>query len=161
MPVELRVTHADYGALSRALKRSAPTIRKNMRREIGAACRPIVKEARQQILAAESVPSILKVPAAKKVRLVNRDSKNRTFIAIVAPAAGSEFPVAHQRLNKYGRFRHPVYADARKGRDKWKWVNQYGAANWFDGPFIRAQMNVWKAVKTAMDRAFAELSRIR
>ncbi len=162
MPVSLRVDAHDYGNLSRALKSYDKTLQKQLRKEIGAAVRPVVKKARQQILDASGVPTPFRTAAARKVRLVQRDSPKRTEVAIVAPAAGGEFPDAHRKLNQTGQFRHPVYADQRKGRGQWRWVSQSGPKDWFDGPFREAQHGLRVAVDRAMKNAVAEVeARVR
>jgi len=152
--VSLRVNTADYGSLSRALKRAEPTIRKNMRREIGKAARPVVAKAREQIRAGGGVPSEFRAAVAAKVRLVQRDSPKRTQVAITGASGAAGLPDAARKLNRTGSFRHPVYGTG-------KWVSQSGPDDWFDGPFKEASAEVAQAVRTAMDRAFAELSRIR
>lgn len=153
MVVELRVNSADYGALSRALKKSAPVIRKNMRREIGKAARPVVAKAREQIRSGAGIPSEFRAAVAAKVRLVQRDSPKRTQVAITGPPGGAGLPDAARKLNRTGSFRHPVY-----GTDRW--VSQSGPDDWFDGPFKAASEEIARAVKVAMDRAFEELQRI-
>jgi len=152
VPVELRVNAADYGALSRALKKSEPTIRKNMRREISRATKPIIARAREQMRAAGGIPSEFRDAAARRVRLTQRDSPKRTLVAILAPPAGGQFADAHRKINRTGSFRHPVYGGKT-------WVQQAGPADWFDGPFKDAKADIERAVKAAMDTAIAELQR--
>lgn len=153
MPVELRVNAADYGALSRALKKSEPTIRKNMRREISRATKPIIAKARADIKATEGIPTVFRYMVAARIRLSQRDAPKRTGVAILSQPAGERFIDAHRKINRTGSFRHPVY-----GTDRW--VEQAGPADWFDGPFRDAKADIERAVKTAMDRAFAELQRM-
>lgn len=151
MPVSLRVDAADYGSLSRALKQSAPAIRKQMRKEIGAAVRPVVKKARANILGASGIPTPFKSAAARRVRLVNRDAPKRTEIGIIAPAAGADFPDAHRSLNRVGSFRHPVFGNRKV------WAVQPGPQGWFDDPFTEARYEIWRAVERAMENAAREL----
>jgi len=156
VPVELRVNAADYGALSRALKRSEPTIRKNMRREISRATKPIIARAREQMRAAGGIPSEFRDAAARRVRLTQRDSPKRTQVAILAPPAGGQFQDAHRRINRDGSFRHPLFGRRARPED---WITQPGPLDWFDGPFKDARADIERAVKAAMDTAIAELQR--
>lgn len=144
--------------LSKALKQAGHTeLRKQLHKGLKAAAKPLVKEAKDA--AKETFP--------KRGGLAAREGKipfrsqlltgSAPGLRIVAPGKY----VVGKTVNATGRFRHPVFADGKKTRKEWSWVNQTvpGGRGWFDRRMQDSAPAVRPEIEAAMQRVIDKIVR--
>lgn len=187
--LEVDVKSADFVAVSRALKREAPHLRKALFKEIRSACRPLVVDLRQAIKAVGTEVTSqsssraayrlgkrrgldgygLRVAAGKELgRSGLRDSIARSVRIVVKDSGySSQVGVKVKADTSY------LPADQRKlpryiDRGEWRhpvygntnaWVSQTTTPNWFTGTTQKHRAEIVRKVGVAVEQAAQHIAR--
>lgn len=112
----VRVDSSELRALAKELRRARPEVYRAAQAAMLAAGEHMAESAKSRASWSSRIPGTIKVRADGLfgIKLVAGGGKNST-----APHAK---PFEH--AGQSGDFRHPVFADASKGRDAWTWTQQ-------------------------------------
>lgn len=174
---------ADMRELAVALKTADPKLKRNLRRRMRAAGRPIVGDVQR---------SILDMPSRDQTRTLRGEVAGTVGSSIRITAAGIRMDIVSQgskmpagmgtlpkHLDAAGGFAHPVFArgsrftmgpskaaryrktpEAQRPQVKvgaWTWTRQHGKTQWFEEPVIRRYRELEAAMRDAMEDTRREL----
>jgi hypothetical protein len=148
---------SDFLRLSKALKNAGRTeLRKELHKGLKDGAKPLLKVAREA--ARESFP--------EREGLAAREAKTRFRVQVRTGTQAGVQVVADGRyvnvklLNNRGIIRHPVFADPKKTRREWTWVDQPDPnRGWFDKAMQDHVDQVKPELEQAIQRVVDKIAR--
>lgn len=145
----------DFLKLSKALKEAGQgQMRKELHKRLRKAARDTMPVAEKRLR--EAMPSGMKKRGGSRQTVRVRTGKDPGIsIAVPYGARGKTKLSASnaQRVNSSGEFRHPTYADGKKERKEWRWVNQAvpSGKGWFDDTYMNAAPQIMAEIEKAIE----------
>jgi hypothetical protein len=134
--------------LSKALKEAGQTgLRKELNKAIRDGVKPVIPKAKKRL--EDGLPRAIAKSAVQQVVQVKTGRDPGVSVAV---RFGSKRASNAQLANSQGMIRHPVFADGKKTRKEWRWVNQNvpNAKGWFDDTYTAAAPDLRRAIEAAM-----------
>ncbi|WP_347351741.1 hypothetical protein [Intrasporangium sp.] len=158
IPGDLHVRGSDdFYRAARVMKAAGPEIRKAVLAELRSSARPLIDDARRA--AAANLPQ----RGGLAAQVAREPMRVRTRTGVTT--AGVQVVVGRRkggaRATNRGYVRHPVFADGRKSRDQWTWVNQPlpSAKGWFDKSMLNGAPQIRADLERIIGRALDDIAR--
>lgn len=148
----------DFLRLSKALKAAGRTeLRKELHKGLREGVKPVLPKAKKKLH--DALPTPLAKTAA--VRQVVQVKTGRDPGVTIAVRYGSKRASNAALANRKGIIRHPVFADDKKTRKEWRWVNQDvpDAKGWFDETYREAAPQMRRALEAALGSVIDKIVR--
>lgn len=126
-----------------------PATRKAIRPKLRAAGRMVVDDAKSRSSWSSRIPGTVRMTTSFRV--------DREGVTVSAGTRSTPHARPYEDVLRRGRFRHPVFADAKnRTRKGWIWVTQQSRSFLFPAAEAR-QAEATAAIRSALDEAASEL----